>query len=226
MESSILYNLPFYLPFTLQEEPALLRSRFAGDEEIPTVALRHNPPLWVRKSQRFFAHVSPEMKKFRQWLSATTHRFGSAPILLNVRKLSSKEIKKATGSFSMIIRSDSVGIVYRARFSDGLITTIIKVKHECEDKISFPTEVHLLARLHHRHLVKLVGFSEGHERFLAFEHMENGSLRDWLHDPLKTPLNWRTRIQIAIGVAAAVVYSTGTLLLWLKAHGSINLVPF
>ncbi|KAK8953676.1 Protein NSP-INTERACTING KINASE 3 [Platanthera guangdongensis] len=37
------------------------------------------------------------------------------------------EIKKATGSFSMIIRSDSVGIVYRARFSDGLITTIIKI---------------------------------------------------------------------------------------------------
>lgn len=123
-----------------------------------------------------------------------------------MRKLSSKEIKKATGSFSMIIGSDSVGTVYRARFSDGLITTIKKVKHEHEDKISFPTEVQLLARLHHRHLVKLVGFSEGRERFLAFEHMENGSLRDWLHDPLKTPLNWRTRLQIAIGVAAALEY--------------------
>jgi hypothetical protein len=29
---------------------------------------------------------------------------------------------------------------------------------------------------------------------------------DWLvADPLKTPLNWRTRLQIAIGVAAALV---------------------
>lgn len=31
-------------------------------------------------------------------------------------------------------------------------------------------------------------------------------INNWfLADPLKTPLNWRTRLQIAIGVAAALV---------------------
>lgn len=115
-------------------------------------------------------------------------------------------MKKATDSFSMIMGSDSDGTIYKARFSDGLIAAVKKVKHEEQSKVTFSTEVQFLARLHHRHIVKLVGFSEGQESYLAFERMENGSLRDWLHDPLKTPLNWRTRLQIAIDVAAALEY--------------------
>ncbi|XP_042398523.1 probable receptor-like protein kinase At1g49730 isoform X2 [Zingiber officinale] len=43
-------------------------------------------------------------------------------------------------------------------------------------------------------------------RFLVFDYMENGRLKDYLHDPLKTPLNWRTRLQIAIDIAAALEY--------------------
>ncbi|CAL5431610.1 unnamed protein product [Camellia sinensis] len=40
--------------------------------------------------------------------------------------------------------------------------------------------------------------------FLVFEDIENGILKAHLNDPLKTPLNWRTRLQIVIGVAAAL----------------------
>jgi hypothetical protein len=40
----------------------------------------------------------------------------------------------------------------------------------------------------------------------VFDNIENGSLKEHLNDPLKTPLNWKTRIQIAIGVAAALEY--------------------
>ncbi|PKU81374.1 probable receptor-like protein kinase At1g49730 [Dendrobium catenatum] len=145
------------------------------------------------------------MKRLRRCLSADSRRSCSAP-LLHVRKLTSNEMKKATDRFSMIMGSDSDGALYRARFPDGLIAAVKKVKDEEQGKVTFHTDVQYLARLHHRHVVKLVGFSEGPERCLVFEHMENGSLRDWLHDPLKTPLNWRTRLQIAIDVAAALEY--------------------
>uniref|UniRef100_A0A804Q441 Serine-threonine/tyrosine-protein kinase catalytic domain-containing protein n=3 Tax=Zea mays TaxID=4577 RepID=A0A804Q441_MAIZE len=43
-------------------------------------------------------------------------------------------------------------------------------------------------------------------RFLVFDHMENRSLKECLHDPLRTPLDWRTRLQVAIDVAAALEY--------------------
>ncbi|XP_028090005.1 kinesin-like protein KIN-5C isoform X2 [Camellia sinensis] len=45
--------------------------------------------------------------------------------------------------------------------------------------------------------------------FLVFEDIENGIMKAHLNDPLKTPLNWRTRLQIVIGVAAALVFSSG-----------------
>ncbi|KAG6736547.1 hypothetical protein POTOM_060591 [Populus tomentosa] len=43
-------------------------------------------------------------------------------------------------------------------------------------------------------------------RLLVYDNMEMGSLKEHLNDPLKTPLNWKTRLQIAIGVAAALEY--------------------
>lgn len=55
-------------------------------------------------------------------------------------------------------------------------------------------------------------------KFVCF--CKNDSVfNDWLlADPLKTPLNWRTRLQIAIGVAAALVSSKFMRLSSYKAH--------
>ncbi|PWA65466.1 receptor-like protein kinase [Artemisia annua] len=36
--------------------------------------------------------------------------------------------------------------------------------------------------------------------FLVFENLENGSLKEHLNDPLKTPLDWRIRLKIVVGV--------------------------
>ncbi|XP_038992849.1 probable receptor-like protein kinase At1g49730 [Hibiscus syriacus] len=49
-------------------------------------------------------------------------------------------------------------------------------------------------------------FSTGNKRLLVFDDIENGSLKEHFNDPLKTPLNWKTRLQIAVGVAAALEY--------------------
>ncbi|KAL4350166.1 hypothetical protein AHAS_Ahas10G0114800 [Arachis hypogaea] len=42
-------------------------------------------------------------------------------------------------------------------------------------------------------------------RLLIFDNIENGSLKEHLNDPLKTPLNWRMRLQIANEVVAALL---------------------
>ncbi|KAL6964018.1 hypothetical protein U1Q18_035025 [Sarracenia purpurea var. burkii] len=80
-----------------------------------------------------------------------------------------------------------------------------KVSEQAEDE--FCREIELLARLHHRHLVALRGFCiDKHSRFLIYEYMANGSLKDHLHTPGRTPLSWQTRIQIATDVANALEY--------------------
>ncbi|XP_015871518.2 probable receptor-like protein kinase At1g49730 isoform X2 [Ziziphus jujuba] len=124
------------------------------------------------------------------------------------RKFSYKEIKKGTDDFNTIIGQGGFGTVYKAQFSDGLVAAVKrmnKVSEQGEDE--FCREIELLARLHHRHLVALRGFCiEKHERFLMYEYMANGSLKDHLHIPNRSPLSWRRRIQIAIDVANALEY--------------------
>ncbi|KAK4440555.1 putative receptor-like protein kinase [Sesamum alatum] len=123
-----------------------------------------------------------------------------------VKRFSYKDIKKATDGFKRVIQSSSQGASYKAKFQNGHLATVKEVKLSDEDDDSFYREVQLLGRLHHRHIVALCGFSTGSKRFLVFENMEKGSLKEHLSDPLKTPLNWRTRLHIAIGIAAAVEY--------------------
>nr|XP_025884251.1 probable receptor-like protein kinase At1g49730 isoform X1 [Solanum lycopersicum] len=124
-------------------------------------------------------------------------------------KYSYKGTKKATNNFSTTIGQGGFGTVYKAEFKDGSMVAVKrmnKVSEQAEDE--FCREIELLARLHHRHLLALRGFcTERHEsRFLMYEYMPNGSLKDQLHNPGTTPLSWRTRIQIAIDVANALEY--------------------
>ncbi|GLT60439.1 hypothetical protein SLA2020_332050 [Shorea laevis] len=124
------------------------------------------------------------------------------------RKYSYRETKKATENFSTVIGRGGFATVYKAEFSDGSVAAVKRmdnISEQAEDE--FCREIELLARLHHRHLVALKGFCiEKHDRFLMYEYMANGNLKDHLHSPGRTPLSWETRIQIAIDVANALEY--------------------
>ncbi|KAJ6750453.1 hypothetical protein OIU85_001030 [Salix viminalis] len=145
------------------------------------------------------------IRKMRPYLLAWLHRSRSGPASL-VRRFSYKDMKRATDGFRRIIYSTTHGEAYRARFQDGEVALVKEVKDLNQGKDKFFKEVQLLGQLHHRHLLALKGFSIGCKRLLVFDNIENGSLKEHLNDPLKTPLNWNTRLQIAIGVAAALEY--------------------
>ncbi|CAA3019533.1 receptor kinase At4g00960 [Olea europaea subsp. europaea] len=74
--------------------------------------------------------------------------------------------------------------------------------------LEFKNEVLLGARLQHRNLVSLLGFSlEKSERILVYEFMQNGSLDHFIFDPIKRPyLDWDRRYKIIRGVARGVLY--------------------
>ncbi|KAE8661543.1 putative receptor-like protein kinase [Hibiscus syriacus] len=148
-----------------------------------------------KNSSKLFPSPRP-MRKFQEGTSST------------FRKYSYKETKKATEKFNTVIGHGGFGTVYRAQFCDGSVIAVKqmdRVSEQAEDE--FCREIELLARLHHRHLVSLRGFCiEKRKRFLMYEYMPNGSLKDHLHSPGQTPLSWQTRIQIAIDVANALEY--------------------
>ncbi|XP_023532637.1 probable receptor-like protein kinase At1g49730 [Cucurbita pepo subsp. pepo] len=141
--------------------------------------------------------------RFRHRLLAWLHRSRSVPVL-NVKRFRYKEIKRATSGFNRVVYSNSRSSAYNAKFQDGRVALVKELRSLSDN--GFITEVQLLGRLHHRHLLTLRGFSTGHKRLLVFDEIGHGSLRDHLNDPLRTPLSWRLRLQIAAGVAAALEY--------------------
>ncbi|KAF7823168.1 putative receptor-like protein kinase [Senna tora] len=145
------------------------------------------------------------IRKLRRHLLAWLHRSRSGQVYF-VRRLAYKDVKRATDDFHRIIYSNSQVAAYAAKFGDGGVSLVKEVKGFDQGNDSFYSEVQFLGRLHHRHLLSLKGFSVRHKRLLIFDNIENGSLKEHLNDPLKTPLNWRTRLQIAIGVVAALEY--------------------
>ncbi|RID56947.1 hypothetical protein BRARA_F00359 [Brassica rapa] len=132
------------------------------------------------------------------------HQDDSSPF----QKFSYKEMRNATNEFKTVIGHGGFGTVYKAEFSDGLVAAVKRMDKASEQsKQDFCREIELLAKLHHRNLVALKGFCiEKKERFLIYEYMENGSLKDHLHSTEKPPLSWETRMKIAIDVANALEY--------------------
>ncbi|KAG9131788.1 hypothetical protein Leryth_009531, partial [Lithospermum erythrorhizon] len=87
----------------------------------------------------------------------------------------------------------------------------IKMKGGADIESLFLTEIKLIARLHHCHVVPLLGYCSSHqgknaERLLVFEYMSNGNLRDCLDGDSRKCLDWGTRIVIALGAAKGLEY--------------------
>ncbi|KAF6146588.1 hypothetical protein GIB67_008874 [Kingdonia uniflora] len=72
----------------------------------------------------------------------------------------------------------------------------------------FETELDVVGRIKHRNLVSLQGYSLSPSgNLLFYDYMENGSLWDILHGPLKKKkLDWDTRLRIALGTAQGLTY--------------------
>ncbi|CAN1760261.1 Probable LRR receptor-like serine/threonine-protein kinase RKF3 [Linum perenne] len=79
---------------------------------------------------------------------------------------------------------------------------------------SFAHEVGLIGSIRHVNLVALKGYciattptTEGHQRMIIFELMNNGSLHDHLFsNALKSKLRWPIREKIALGTTRGLAY--------------------
>ncbi|TYI73693.1 hypothetical protein E1A91_D07G147300v1 [Gossypium mustelinum] len=136
-------------------------------------------------------------------------RAGSFPHPSSTRFLQYEELKEATNNFApaSILGEGGFGRVFKGVLSDGTSVAIKRLTNGGPqgDK-EFLVEVEMLSRLHHRNLVKLVGYyssRDSSQNLLCYELVPNGSLESWLHGPLgvNCPLDWDTRMKIALDAA-------------------------
>lgn len=174
----------------------------------PTVAQLHSGSLRRQTSRA--------IRRQRSGTSSTRSKHGD-----RAEEFTLAELETATSNFSESNRigAGSFGTVYRGKLSDGREVAIKRAgvgitKKFQEKETAFQSELAFLSRLHHKHLVSLIGYcEEGDERMLVYEYMPNGALYDHLHKAPESSeaasllmTTWSARIRIALDAARGIEY--------------------
>ncbi|KAG6640817.1 probable L-type lectin-domain containing receptor kinase S.5 [Carya illinoinensis] len=132
------------------------------------------------------------------------------------RKFKLKDLRKATGNFNprSKLGKGGFGTVYKGFLANKLEVAVKRVsKDSSQGKQEFIAEVTTIGSLHHKNLVKLIGWCyERLELLLVYEFMPNGSLDKFIYGDENLGmeehenLSWEKRHIIIYGVAEALDY--------------------
>ncbi|XP_057769806.1 calcium/calmodulin-regulated receptor-like kinase 2 isoform X1 [Salvia miltiorrhiza] len=139
------------------------------------------------------------------WNNQNKDRFASVSGIL---RYSYKDIQKGTQNFTTILGQGSFGPVYKATMPAGEVVAVkVLASDSKQGEKEFQTEVSLLARLHHRNLVNLVGYCvDKGQHMLVYEYMSNGSLENLIYNDVEQVLSWEDRVQIALDISHGIDY--------------------
>ncbi|KAH0900816.1 hypothetical protein HID58_040319, partial [Brassica napus] len=120
------------------------------------------------------------------------------------------ELSIATEGFaqSNLLGQGGFGYVHKGVLPGGKEVAVKSLKvGSGQGEREFQAEVEIISRVHHRHLVSLVGYCiSGGQRLLVYEFLPNNTLEFHLYGKGRPVLEWSIRLKIALGSARGLAY--------------------
>lgn len=121
-----------------------------------------------------------------------------------------EELARATDGFTdaNLLGQGGFGYVHRGVLPNGKEVAVKQLKAGSgQGEREFQAEVEIISRVHHKHLVSLVGYCiTGAHRLLVYEFVPNNTLEFHLHGKGRPTMDWPTRLKIALGSAKGLAY--------------------
>ncbi|XP_010936757.1 proline-rich receptor-like protein kinase PERK8 [Elaeis guineensis] len=121
-----------------------------------------------------------------------------------------EELYGITNGFSSqnILGEGGFGCVYKGCLPDGREVAVKQLKvGGGQGEREFKAEVEIISRVHHRHLVSLVGYCIAeNQRLLVYDFVPNNTLHYHLHGEGRLVMDWATRVKVAAGAARGIAY--------------------
>ncbi|GLU19899.1 hypothetical protein SLE2022_361220 [Rubroshorea leprosula] len=121
-----------------------------------------------------------------------------------------EELAAATNGFSdaNLLGQGGFGYVHKGVLPNGKVVAVKSLKiGSGQGEREFQAEVEIISRVHHRHLVSLVGYCiAGGQRMLVYEFVPNKTLEYHLHGKGLPVMDFSTRLRIALGSAKGLAY--------------------
>ncbi|KAF5765115.1 putative protein kinase RLK-Pelle-PERK-1 family [Helianthus annuus] len=141
---------------------------------------------------------------------AASPRTPKMPLAFNMNHFSYNELSTATDGFSQanLLGQGGFGYVHKGILANGHEVAVKRLKSGSnQGDREFQAEVEIISRVHHRHLVSLVGYSIADaQRILVYEYVPNKTLDFHLHGKHCPVMKWETRMRIALGSAKGLAY--------------------
>lgn len=116
----------------------------------------------------------------------------------------------ATNGFAMenVLGEGGFGRVYKGELPNGQVVAVKQLTlGGGQGDREFRAEVEIISRVHHRHLVSLVGYCiADKQRLLVYDFVPNGTLDVNLYGKGKQVMTWEMRVRVALGAARGLAY--------------------
>uniref|UniRef100_M4ENP2 non-specific serine/threonine protein kinase n=1 Tax=Brassica campestris TaxID=3711 RepID=M4ENP2_BRACM len=164
--------------------------------------------FFIVRKKRPRSNAAPRPPSVTTSLGKSETRPSNPSIITKDRRITYPEVLRMTNNFQRVLGKGGFGTVYHGNFDDAQVAVKMLSHSSAQGYKEFKAEVELLLRVHHRHLVGLVGYcDDGDNLALIYEYMANGDLRENMSGKRGgNVLTWENRMQIAVEAAQGLEY--------------------